>query len=88
MKEEELWIILSEKRIQMVTDSRIGTIDTNSVASPEIVVDSPQIKVDRSQIKIDCLKIASVVPILKPVTIWVRFSGFSIENFFWCTLVT
>ena len=36
--------------------SRIGTVDTIPVASPEIVVDSPQIEVDYSRIKVDCLK--------------------------------
>ena len=53
----------------MVTGFETGTTDTISVSSPKIEVDSPRIEIDRSQITVDHLKIASVVPILKPVTI-------------------
>ena len=60
----------------MVTGFRIGTIDMISAAkpkaeldSPRVEVDRPQIEVHRSQVKADSLKIASLVPILTPVTI-------------------
>ena len=83
--------VISEIIIRLVLNSlrsirpigfRMGTIDTISVASLEIVADSLRIEVDRSQIKVDWLKIASVVSVLKPVTIWARFSGLSIENIY------
>ena len=64
-----------KNHIQMVTGSIIGTIDLILVANPKIEVESSQLEVDRSQIKADCLKIASVLPILMPVTIRVRFSA-------------